>query len=191
MTTARIVDRTLVYDGWYKFFRVELEMPDGVRVERHLLDNGSAVAVLPYDPVRRVCMLIDQPRSAVLAAGEPPVLEAIAGNLDGASPEERIVEEAFEEGGLRIGALEPVTNMWSLCPVSTERVQLYLAQYDAEDRVGEGGGAHDEYENITVHEIGLDRLRDLALSGALTDAKTLILAQALLLRHPDLWATAV
>lgn len=187
MTTARITGRTLVYDGWYKFFRIEVEMPDGKRVERHLLDNGSAVAVLPYDPVRRVCMLIDQPRAGVLAAGEPPLLEAIAGNLDGASPEERIVEEAFEEGGLRIDGLESITNMWSLCPVSSERVQLYLARYASEDRIGEGGGAHGEDENITVHEISLEDLRDHALSGTLTDAKTLILAQALLLRHPELW----
>ena len=52
----------------------------------------------------------------------------------------------------------------------------------------EGGNAH-EHENIAIHEIGLDELRDLALSGGLEDAKTLILAQALLLRRPDLWAT--
>ena len=94
----------------------------------------------------------------------------------------------MEEGGLRIDTLEPVTNMWSLCPVSTERVQLYLARYAGEHRIGTGGGAHDEDENITVHEIPLDTLRDLVLSGDLTDAKTLILAQALLLRHPELWA---
>ncbi|KQM22339.1 ADP-ribose pyrophosphatase [Novosphingobium sp. Leaf2] len=158
-----------------------------MRVERHLLDNGSAVAVLPYDPVRRVCMLIEQPRAAVLSAGEPPLLEAIAGGLDGADPAHRIVEEAHEEGGLRLGVLEPVSNIWPLCPVSTERVQLYLAPYASADRIGAGGGAQGEDENITVHEIGLDTLRELVLDGTLTDAKTLILAQALLLRHPGLW----
>lgn len=163
-------------------------MPDGKRVERHLLDNGSAVAVLPYDPVRRVCLLIDQPRAGVLAANEAPLLEVIAGNLDGTSPESRIVYEAYEEGGLRLGALDPVSNIWSLCPVSSERIQLYLAPYTNEDRIADGGGAPDEDEHITVHEISLDRLRELALSGELTDAKTLILAQALLLRHPELWA---
>jgi len=188
MKAARITSQTLVYNGWYKFYRLDVSMPDGAVVERHLLDNGSAAAVLPYDPDRRVCMLIEQPRAGVLVAGETPLLEAIAGNLDGASPEVRIVEEALEEGGLRLGALEPVTNMWSLPPVSTERVQLFLATYTHADRVGEGGGSQSENENITVHEIGLDTLRELALSGGLTDAKTLILAQALLLKHPYLWA---
>ena len=187
MSSARIAEKTLVYDGWYRLFRLGVEMPDGQIAERHLLDNGCAVAVLPFDPERRVAMLVEQPRAAVLAAGEAPLLEAIAGGLDGAPPAERILEEAMEEGGLRLTHLDPVVNIWPLPPVSTERVQLYLAQYDSKDRIGAGGGADGEHEHITVHEIGLDRLREMALSGVLTDAKTLILAQALLLRHPELW----
>lgn len=184
---AEIVARHLVYDGWYRFWRLEVRLPDGVTVERHLLDNGSAVAVLPVDPVRRVCMLVSQPRAAVLAAGEPPLLEVIAGNLDGVAPDARIREEAMEEGGLQLGALEPVANIWPIPPVSTERVALYLAEYAGADRVAEGGGADGEFEHITVHEIGLDDLRAMVLAGELTDAKTLVLAQALMLRRADLW----
>ena len=187
METARITGRTLIYDGWYRLHRLEVTLPGEIRVERHLLDNGSAVAVLPFDPVRRVATLITQPRAAVLEAGEPPLLEAIAGGLDGASPEERIVEESMEEAGLRITNLQPVTAMWSLPPISTERVHLFLAEYAAADRIGPGGGAEGEHEAIEVHEISLDALRELALSGRLTDAKTLILAQTLLLTRPDLW----
>lgn len=186
---ARIVARTRVYDGWYRLDRLQLALPGGVLAERHLLDNGQAVAVLPYDAARRVCLLVSQPRAPVIDAGEPPLLEAIAGNLDGATPEMRIVEEAWEEAGLRLRELEPVSNIWPMCPVSTERVQLYLAPYSATQHSGPGGGS-EVNECITVHEIGLDALRDLALGGALSDAKTLILAQALLLRRPELWAAA-
>ena len=94
-----------------------------------------ACAVLPYDPERRVAMLITQPRPGALYHGVPSPYEVIAGSLDGADPATRIVAEAMEEGGLRLGAIEPVVNMWSMVPVSTERVQLYLAQYRAEDRI--------------------------------------------------------
>ncbi|MBB3940636.1 nudix-type nucleoside diphosphatase (YffH/AdpP family) [Novosphingobium fluoreni] len=184
---ARIVSREVVFQGWYTFLRLMVEMPDGAVVDRELLHRGSAVAVLPYDPVRRVAMLITQPRPGALFHGVPSPYEAIAGSLDGADPATRIVPEAMEEGGLRLGRLEPITNMWSMVPVSTERVQLYLTAYEAADVIGPGGGAEGEHENILVHEIGLDDLRDLAMSGALEDAKTLILAQALLLRHPELW----
>lgn len=54
-------------------------------------------------------------------------------------------------------------------------------------RVAEGGGADGEFEQITVHEVELDDLRAMVLAGALIDAKTLVLAQALLLRRPGLW----
>lgn len=182
-----ILERRLVYDGWYRLWVLTMRMPDGAVVERHLLDNGQAVAVLPYDPVRRVAMLITQPRAAVLEAGAPDLLEAIAGNLDGAAPQDRIVEEAMEEGGIRLGALEPVANIWPIPPVSTERVMLYLAPYGAADRVGPGGGHHDEHENITVVEIALDDLRAMVMEGRLEDGKTLTLAQALIIRHPELF----
>jgi len=184
---ARIIARHRVYDGWYRFYRLEIRLPDGQVAERHLLDNGSAVAVLPYDAARRVVMLITQPRVGTLHAGVPPVLEAIAGCLDGAQPADQARKEAFEEGGLDLGELEPVANIWSLVPVSTERVMLYLAPYRAQDRIAEGGGAEDEDEHITVHEIGLDDLRAMVMGGQVEDAKTLILAQALILRHPELW----
>lgn len=187
MTEARILRREVVFQGWYTFLRLDVEMPDGTVVDRELLHRGMACAVLPYDPERRVAMLITQPRPGALFHEVPSPFEAIAGSLDGADPATRVTAEAMEEGGLRLGSLEPVTNMWSMIPASTERVQLYLAEYRATDRTGAGGGKPGEHENITVHEIGLGRLRELTLSGALEDAKTLILAQALLLRHPELW----
>lgn len=185
---AEIIARHLIYDGWYRFFRLELRMPDGMISERHLIDNGQAVAVLPYDRERRVVMLVTQPRAAVLDAGVAPLLEAIAGGLDGAVPEARIHKEAMEEGGVRLSTLEPVSNIWPIPPLSTERVMLYLAQYTAADRVGDGGGAEGEDEHINVVEIGLDALRDMVMDGTLEDAKTLILAQALMLRYPELWS---
>ncbi|WP_347302626.1 ADP-ribose pyrophosphatase [Croceibacterium sp. TMG7-5b_MA50] len=184
---ARIVDATRVYDGWYRLDRLAVVLPDGALVERHLLDNGSAVAVLPYDTARRVCLLVSQPRAPVIFAGEAPLLEAIAGGLDGMAPDRRIAEEAWEEAGVRLGTLEPVGNIWPIPPISTERVQLYLAPYDIDGHCGIGGGAEGENECITVHEVGLDQLRAMVLGCTLADAKTLILAQALLLRHPELW----
>ncbi|RYH30795.1 MAG: ADP-ribose pyrophosphatase, partial [Alcaligenaceae bacterium] len=63
-----IVARTLVYDGFYRLWRLRVLMPDGAAVERHLEDHGAAVAVLPYDPVRRVALLVAMPRAPVIDA---------------------------------------------------------------------------------------------------------------------------
>jgi nudix-type nucleoside diphosphatase (YffH/AdpP family) len=185
--SARIIGRELVYDGWFPFYRLRVEMPDGQLAERHLLMQDEGAAVLAYDPARRVAMLVSQPRSAVMNAGEAPVLEAIAGVADGAGPEERIRAEAMEEGGIQLGALEFVGRVWKIPAVSTERVMLYLAPYSAADRIAEGGGLAAEQEHITVHEVPLDALRQMVEQGEVQDVKTLALAQALMLRHPELW----
>jgi len=186
-TGAHIVSREAVYEGWYRFERLSIEMPDGVVVERHLLDNGSAAAVLPYDAQRGCVLLVLQPRAAVLDAGASPLLECIAGNLSGDEPEICIRKEALEEAGLALGALEPIANIWPIPPVSTERVQLYLAPYTADNRIAPGGGAADENENITVVEIPFSAFKAMVDAGQLPDAKTLIAAQALMLRKPELW----
>lgn len=185
--TATVLSRTLVYDGWYKLWRLRVRMPGGAEVERHLEDHGSAVAVLPYDPARRVAMLVSMPRAPVIDAGEADLLEAIAGTI-AHDAEESARREAMEEGGVRLGALDLVANIWPLPALSTERIGLYLAPYAAEDRVAAGGGAESEHESITVHEIPLRDLRAMRLEGTLHDAKTLLLVQALELRAPTLFS---
>lgn len=182
-----IIDRELVYDHWYRLWRLRLRMPDGAEVERHLEHHGAAVAVLPYDPERRVALLVSMPRAAILDAGAPPLLEAVAGHI-AVDAERSARAEAMEEAGVRLGALDPVGTVWLMPALSTERLSLFLAAYSADDRIGPGGGAPDEHENITVHELALCELGALRGSHAIEDAKTLLLLQALELKDPTLFA---
>lgn len=182
-----IADQELVYDGWYKLYRLRLRLADGREVERHLEDHGSAAGVLPYDPVRRVALVVSMPRAPAIVAGEPTFWEAAAGNLDGSDPESCARSEADEEAGVRLRQLEAVATIWSMPALSTERLHLYLAPYTERDRVGMGGGLHVEGEYITVEEPSLDELRSRLLNGTLVDAKLIILVQALMLRRPELF----
>ena len=153
-------------------------------------DHGPAVAVLPYDPERRVALLVKLPRAPVLLmGGASDMLEAPAGlREDDEDPADCARREASEEVGVALGRLEEAGHTWSMCGVSTERMHLFLAPYGAEDRTGEGGGLAHEHENITVAEVPLAELRDLADRGGLDDMKTLCLVQTLRLRRPELFA---
>jgi len=73
--------------------------------------------------------------------------------------------------------------------ISTERMTLYLAAYRRTDRITAGGGVATEHENITVVEIELGKLAELMDAGELMDMKTLVLAEALKMRHPELFPT--
>ena len=56
--SARIIADETVYSGWLSLRRLTVRMPDGRPEERHVEDHGSAVAVLPYDPVRGTALLV-------------------------------------------------------------------------------------------------------------------------------------
>jgi nudix-type nucleoside diphosphatase (YffH/AdpP family) len=177
-----------LHAGWTKLLRATVRFPDGRLVRREVEDHGAAVAVLPYDPDRRVAMLISQFRTPPLhAAGEAAVLEAPAGLLYEGDPEAGARREALEETGLRLGGLEPVALVWTMPGISTERMHLFLAPYAEGDRVAAGGGVADENEAIEVAEMPLAVLARRADEGGLGDLKTLLLVQTLRLRRPDLF----
>ena len=184
-----ILNSTCVHDGWLKLHVATLSGDDGISFQREIEDHGDAVAVLPYDPERRVALLVQLPRAPVLFQGEPSdFLEAPAGLIDeGERPIDAARREAHEEVGVRLGTLEPAGHTWSMCGVSTERMALFLAPYAAADRIAAGGGLVEEHENITVVEVSLAQLRQLADANALVDLKTLAMVQTLRLRHPELF----
>jgi nudix-type nucleoside diphosphatase (YffH/AdpP family) len=189
--SAEILHKFTVYRGWAKYLVVSARLPDGQVVRREIEDHGCAVAVLPYDPQRKVALLVRQFRAPVLvAAGDPDLLEAIAGMLDHGSAEACAQREAEEEAGLRLKALEPLGSMWTSPGGSTERMNLYLAAYSEADLVSDGGGLAAEHEHITIVEMALGELAGIADRGELADMKTFALLQALRLKRPDLFQPA-
>ena len=177
-----------LYEGWSKVFSTVIRTPEGEEIRREVEDHGAAVGVLPYDPERRVAVLVRQFRAPVMhVAGEQSLLECPAGLLESADPAEDAKREAMEEIGLRLRSLEPVAAIWPCPGVSTERVHLFLAPFDTADIEGEGGGLASEHENITRVELPLGDLAAMADRGELSDAKTFLLVQTLRLRRPELF----
>jgi nudix-type nucleoside diphosphatase (YffH/AdpP family) len=182
-----IIGVETLHEGWGKLLRLTIRLPDGHTIRREVEDHGAAVSVLPYDPERRTAILVRQFRAPPFHVDRTgAMLEAPAGMLDEDDPGTCARREAHEEVGLRLSRLEPVGRVWPMPGVSTERIHLFLAPYAAADRVGAGGGVAEEHENITVVELPLADLFAMAEKGELADMKTLVLVQALRLRHPEL-----
>jgi nudix-type nucleoside diphosphatase (YffH/AdpP family) len=177
-----------VFEGYSTIMTATVAAADGSTYKREIEHHGHAVAVLPYDPGRRLALLVRQPRLPVIWAGGPPELdEAPAGMLDEDDPETAARREALEEAGVRLKALEPVGTTYSSAGVSSERVTLFLAPYGAEDRVEEGGGLDEEHEDITVLELPLADLWARVERRDIADMKTLLLTMALRVRRPELF----
>ena len=179
-----------IYEGWTKFLLVTVRSSRGETFQREVGAFQSAACVLPYDPERRMAILVRQFRAPVRMSGaREEILEAIAGMLDGGEPEETARREAMEEAGLEIDRLEAAGIHWTAPALSTERMSLFLAQYHRAQRVGDGGGLDSEHENITVVEMPLDELAKRADDGRLNDLKTFALVQTLRLKRPDLFSS--
>lgn len=186
MTAYRIKQIDTVYKGWRKLLKMTVQMPDGREMTREVLNSGDATAVLPYDLERRNVILVRQFRAPVMhLEGHADFLEAIAGLLDEDKPEDCARRESMEEAGIQVERLEPLGLFWSTPGITTERLHLFLAPYTEASRVAEGGGLVHEHEEIEVVEVSFAELAKLVASNTIADMKTMILVQALQMRHPE------
>ena len=185
---AEVIHVDPIYRGWSSFSLVKLRLNDGAEVERCVEDHGDAAAVLPYDPERRVAVLVRQVRAAVTYRGETEFPEPPAGLIDeGEAPETAALREAEEETGVRLESLEPLGRFWSSPGSNTETTWLYLAEFRAADRIGAGGGV-DDHEDVEVLEVPLAELAARAKAGELQDLKLAVLVLSLMNRRPELFA---
>jgi ADP-ribose pyrophosphatase len=144
---------------------------------RETYDRGNGATLLLVNRARRTVVLTRQFRLPAYVNGHHGFLvEAAAGLLDGARPEERIAAEVEEETGYRI---KDVRKLWDvfMSPGSvTERLHFFVADYEPADRVSAGGGLAEEGEDLEVLELGIDAA--LAMIGSeIVDGKTIMLLQ--------------
>jgi ADP-ribose pyrophosphatase len=171
----------LLSDDWgvLKKTTYALRMRDGAWAEqtRETYDRGNGATLLLYNRARRTVVLTRQFRLPAYVNGHDGFLvETAAGLLDGARPEQRIRDEVMEETGYRVGA---VRHLWDafMSPGSvTERLHFFVAEYEADDRPGTGGGLAEEGEDLEVLELGIDEALAMIGSG-IVDGKTIMLLQ--------------
>ena len=182
-----------VYDGWSRIDRVtaRVRRRDGSdhTLRYEIRDHGSAAAVLPYDPVAGTVLLVRQLRLPVHLAGEDGwILEACAGLVDPADPhpEATVVREAFEETGHRIHDLEAVASVYSSPGSITEKVYLFLAQYQRGTAASDFKGDVDE--DIEPVEMTAEGAWRLVEAGKIAGPKTPALIFTPPPRRPGLFA---
>ncbi|HTP77803.1 MAG TPA: hypothetical protein VMJ73_12590 [Rhizomicrobium sp.] len=145
---------------------------------REVYDRGNGAVILPYNLAARRVVLTRQFRMPAFLNGyRETLIEAAAGMLDGAAPEDRIRAETEEETGYRILHVRKVFEMFTSPGAMTEKLHFFVAEYDAGAKTGAGGGLKHEGEDIEVLEIGIDDALAMLADGRICDAKTAILLQ--------------
>jgi nudix-type nucleoside diphosphatase (YffH/AdpP family) len=178
--TVRIVREEILSDHYLPLKNVTYAQRrhDGeLQVQsREVYDSADGAAVLLYNRAHRSVVLTRQFRiGARLAGHDGFLLEAAAGMLDGADPATRALAEAREETGYDIDRVQPALQLYASPASTTERLHLFIAEYERERRSGAGGGKPEEGEDIEVVELDFDDALAMIVTGDIVDAKTVLL----------------
>jgi ADP-ribose pyrophosphatase len=161
--------------------------------------RGRAAAVLPYDPVADVVVLIEQFRLPALAAGLDPVLVELPAGLcdDGEAPETTARRETVEEMGLEVGALQRIGGFLLTPGGSDELCELYVGRVQAPPADADGIAGHagmaSEHEDIRVRVWPAAKAIEAALAGQFPNSVAAIGLLWLAARHAALreeWSKA-
>ncbi len=145
---------------------------------REIFERGSVVALLPYDPVRRTVVLIEQFRAGAIDDEHSPWLwESVAGVLEkGESDEDVAIRESQEEAGCEIKQLHRICQYYVSPGGTSERCTLFCGIVDSE---GVGGihGLPSENEDIRVEVVDVEEAYRWLDEGIIKSSATIIALQ--------------
>ena len=179
---VRVEQVTTLSDDWYvlkkTIFSYRRRNGEWQTQSRETYDRGNGATILLCDPERRTVLLTRQFRYPAFVNGHDDLLiEAPAGLLDNAEPEERIRQEVEEETGYRITDVRQVFDAFMSPGSVTERLHFFVGTYSAADQVSEGGGNAEEGEDIERLEPTIDEALEMIADGRIRDGKTIMLLQ--------------
>ena len=179
----RNINKDILSDNWYTLYKFtyEYQKEDGSweKQIRESYDRGNGAAILLYNKDRGTVILTKQFRMPTYVNGNPSgmMIEVCAGVLDGAEPEDCIKKEVEEETGYRIDHVKKVFESYMSPGAVTEILHFFIGEYQEQMKIGDGGGAEDETENIEVLEVLFDTALNMITNGEIKDAKTIMLLQ--------------
>ena len=178
-----VVKKELLYDGFFKMVKYHFKhklFQGGWSdvIQREVFERGHAVAVLPYDPVLKEFVMIEQVRIGALATSSSPwLVEVVAGIIDPDEvPEEVCYREAKEEAGIELTQLIKALSYLASPGGTTERLHIYVGKVDASQARGVHGLDY-EGEDILVHRVPEEQALRWINEGKIENSATLIALQ--------------
>lgn len=180
---VKIINTEVLSDNWYVLKKItyQIAKKDGTiqTQARETYDRGNGAAILLYNTAKKTVILTRQFRLPTYVNGNETgmMIEACAGLLDKDNPEDCIRKETQEETGYKITEIQKVFEAYMSPGSVTEILYFFIAEYNKEMKVSEGGGLEHEQENIEVLELAIDQAMKMVQTGEIKDGKTIMLLQ--------------
>ena len=178
-----IINKKNIHNGFFKMneYILKYKKYDGSwskEVKREIFGGAMVSAVLPYDPVKREIVLIQQFRPGTIAKEFNNYLyEIVAGIIDsGEKAEDTAKRECLEETGCKIKKITPIQGYFPAPGSSESFYHLFLGEIDTfeGERVM---GLESENEDILVRSYKLSDAKEMMERGEILNGLTLIALQ--------------
>jgi len=178
------IKRTTLSKEWATLYRIDYDYKfnNGVwkSVSRESYDRGNGACVLLYNPQKNTVILTSQFRMPVYENNDNKgySIEVCAGVIDGNEDAETcVIRETEEEVGYKILKAKKVLETYMSPGAVTEKIFLFVAEYNETMKVNSGGGLISEREEIEILEIPFSKALTMMSTGEIQDAKTVMLLQ--------------
>ncbi len=179
----KIINKKNIHTGFFKMSEITLKYKkyDGGwsnEIKRELFGGAQVSAVLPYDPLKKEIILIQQFRPGTISKNCDNYLdEIVAGIIDeGENPETAAKRECFEETGCEVKKLIPIQNYFPAPGSSESFYHLFLGEIET-FKGKKIMGLKTENEDILVKSYKLNEVREKLDSGKIINGLTLIALQ--------------
>lgn len=184
MKNLKNIKKTTLSKEWARLDRIEYDYQfqngEWKSVSRECYNRGNGAAILLYNPEKGSVILTKQFRMPIYETNRQEALsiEVCAGAIDNSdNPIETILRETEEEVGYTLKNAKEVLTAYTSPGALTEKIYLFVAEYNDAMKVNEGGGLETENEEIEVLELPFSKAVKMMNIGEIIDAKTIMLLQ--------------
>ncbi len=178
---VKIIKTDILSDNWYVLKKItyDYKQRDGTwtTISREAYDRGNGATILLYNKDQGTVILTRQFRLPSFINGNSSgmLIEACAGLLDKDNAEDCIKRETEEEMGYKVSSVRKIFEAYMSPGSVTEMLTFFVAEYEKNMKVTEGGGLKDNHEDIEVVEISLAEALGMIENSIIKDAKTIML----------------
>ena len=179
----KILNKTNLYSGFFSLNKYEFihQKHDGEwtdKIEREVFSGAHVSTLLPYDPVKKEIVLIQQFRAGNLSRYDDNYLyEIVAGIIDeGESAEQAAKRECLEETGCEVKKITPIHSYFPSPGSTEEYYDLFIGEINTFD--GERVmGLESENEDILVKSFNVNEVKKMLKEKKIKNGLTLVALQ--------------
>ena len=183
----KIIHTKILHKGFFRLNEITLKFRKyngewSKEIKRELFGGAQVSAILPYDPIKKEIILIEQFRPGTIFNNRGNYLYEIpAGIIDkGETPEIAANRECFEETGCKIKKLIPIQGYFPAPGSSQSFYNLYMGEVST-FKGSRIMGLEKENEDILVKSYKVSVIKRKIQNGEIVNGLTLIALQWFLL----------